>query len=481
MNQPGKNIVYLLFGLFTAAAFISSCTDGNEPENFNHPKDKISLSISFHSAQQTRAENGLRSNEIGEDVIERESAIYSLAVLVFKENGELDGKKFIGREITDIPGSGYKDYRELDEIKDIELTAGIRDVYIIANTPDEYLTENGPLDQVNNINSFRQVVEQLSAQGMYDHPEDNRPKPGNTPIGGEEPDDRYTNLVMTKSFIGLPINSGAEKHYLGYTGNDGRPEGETTGTPLDGTNPVELVRLVARVAIQKIAFDLPETLTFDAGKPTSIYNQYVDTVFLINAKTASSYFPGDNAFPKPAGSFGHGNTTGYDYLANQWTGNIAGGAVFVDYLHKPINFEEYDITKNQVPLWFYAFENGDSGSSPTAFVIGVKYQYRNPGDNEDSEPNRKKVYYVVVVNRPRDGKTANHDYIERNNQYGIQVTIKGLGSYMTDYPPTKSVSLRTVDLLSAQDAEGVLEIEETVGPNLFPWTGDVYKQSGDDE
>ncbi len=470
MNQPGKYIAYLLLGLFTVAVFISSCTDGNEPEGFNHTKDKISLSISFHSTQQTRAENGLRGTEIDEI---SESKIYSLAVLVFKNGSdELDGRQFINRTQEPKDG-GYTDYKELNEIKDIELTAGIRDVYIISNAPD------GHFSSVTNRTAFMAKVEELSAQGMYDHPIDERPESGDTPIGGEEPDDRYTNLVMTQSFIGLPINSGAEKHYLGYTENGGRPDGVTTGTPLlrDG-NPikVELVRLMARVAIQKIVFDLPETLTFETGKTTSNYNQYVDTVFLINAKTVSSYFPEDNAFPKPAGSFGHGNTVGYDFLKGKFS-NIPDGSTYAAYLYKPINFTRYDITEDQVPLWFYAFENGNSGISPTAFVIGVKYQYINPGE---SQVKRKKVYYLLVVNSQGGGATDNHhQYIKRNNQYGIKVTIKGLGSYITDYPALKSAALPAMNVLT--DAAEVMEIEETVGPNLFPWAGDVYKESGNDE
>ncbi|HBX44269.1 MAG TPA: hypothetical protein DEG28_00030, partial [Porphyromonadaceae bacterium] len=67
-----------------------------------------------------------------------------------------------------------------------------------------------------------------------------------------------------------------------------------------------------------------------------------------------------------------------------------------------------------------------------------------------------------------------HDFIKRNNQYGLNVTIKGVGNLIAGYS-TKSASLRTADILSAQEDAGVLEIEETVGPNLFPWTGDIYK------
>lgn len=457
MNQPGKYIMYLLFGLSVAAAFISSCTDGNEPEDFN---PKASLSISFH-----RAENGLRSNEIGEDVINRESKIYSLAVLVFKNGSDmLDGKKFIDREITVIPGTDYKDYKELVEIKEIELTAGTRDVYIIANAPD------GHFSDVTDRLSFKAKMEDLGKQGVYDHPEgDGGTNPGDGgPIGGIDPDDKHTNLVMTQSFIGLPINSGAQKHYLGYTGNGGRPDGETAGTPLlKGGNPikVELVRLAARVAIQKIAFNLPASLEFEPGIWTTTHNFFVDTVFMVNAKTVSSYFPEDSAFPKPEGFFGHGNTTGYEFLKGNLS-TIRNGSTYTDYLYIPLtDFWEYDITKNHAPLWFYAFENKDSASFPTYFVIGVKYQYINPGENQVK---RMKAYYPVVVNSSGSNNGADHNFIKRNNQYGIKVTIKGLGSYRTGYPAV----LRAMNSFSE---EGVVEIEETVGSHLFPWTGNIYK------
>ncbi len=472
MNKTGKYIVYLLFCLVATAALISSCADGNEPVNPGHSKDKLSLSISFHSAQQAESENApkeeangqiggknrLRAGEIPDEVITRESAIYSLAVLVFKNgSNELDGSKFIDREKIDIPG-GYKDYKEINEIKGIELTAGIRDVYIIANAPDRHFVN------VTDRASFKAKLEELSAQGVYNHPEGSGTAPGDTPIGGQHPDDRYINLVMTKSYTALPMNSGADKHYLGYTGNGGRPDGETTGTPLDGTNPVQLVRLVARVAIQKIAFDLPATLTFDTGIPTTIYNRYVDGVFLLNAKTRSSYFPEDNTFPNPPNAFGHGNEAGYNFLRGKFS-NIPAGSVYTGYLYKEINFPEYDITKNQEPVWFYVFENRDSGTSPTAFVIGVKYQYRNAAGGPLKT---KKVYYPVVINANGGGVGSNnHRYIKRNNQYGIKVTIKGLGSYVSEY------ARGTVSLEDA--AAGVVEIEETVGTNLFPWTGNVYK------
>lgn len=469
MNQPGKYIVYLFFGLFAAVALMSACSDSHRPDDPGRPTDRISLSISFHAPQQTDSENGLRANEgggIDKEVFKRESAVYSLAVLVFKDgSNELDGKKFIDRELVEITGTSYKDYRELDVIEGIEVTAGIRNVHIVANAPD------GHFNDVVDFSSFCAKVEELSNQGMYDHPVGGTAPPGDTPIGGEDPDDRFTNLVMSQSFTGLPLNSGIEKYFLGYTGNGDLPVGGNGMLLLENGNPikVELVRLVARVAIQKITFNLPATMEFEPGVKTTLHNHFVDTVFLLNAKRRSSYFPEDNAFVKPVDAFIHGNTPGYDFLKGKFSG-IAEGSGYAGYLYIPIHFEEYDIKGNHAPLWFYAFENKDSGTSPTCFVIGVKYQYKqSAGDVVKT----KKVYYPVVVNANGSSYGADHDFIKRNNQYGIKVTIKGLGSYMTDYPGLRSVPLQAVNTFSEE--EGVLEIEETAGPNLFPWTGNVYK------
>ncbi|HBG41779.1 MAG TPA: hypothetical protein DDW85_10300 [Porphyromonadaceae bacterium] len=457
MNKTGKYIAYLFFSLFTFLAFMASCTAENEPEKLISPGDKISLSISFHSAQQTKTQNGLRANEggeIGEDVFARESKIYSLAVLIFENSGDkLAGYKFIDRTIK-TDGLGDKDYNLLTEIKEITLTAGKRDVYIIANAPDKTFSRD------ETRTSFQEKLESLANQKVY--------APGvqaneeESPIGGVEPAVTHTNLVMSQSFPGLDL-TGAKKHYLGYGSNE-----HSDGITL--TDPVKLVRLVARVAIQKISFALPTEVAFESGIKTQKYNHYIDTVFLINAKTASSYFPRETNFPVVTAPFGHGSYWWYKFFKdNKLT---APDAQFADYLSIPINFSSYDIENNQVPLWFYTFENSDSETYPTAFIIGVKYQYINPGE---SVVKVKKAYYPVVINSNGGGPEDNkHRYIKRNNQYGLKVTIKGVGNLIAGYI-TKSALSRMTDILSAQEESGVLEVEETVGSNLFPWGGDVYK------
>ena len=104
------------------------------------------------------------------------------------------------------------------------------------------------------------------------------------------------------------------------------------------------------------------------------------------------------------------------------------------------------------------------GTNPTYFVIGVRYNFeskKNPGVIKTV-----KSYYPVKVNEKGTANGADHNYIKRNNQYLISVKIKGLGSIYGDNP---------VELKSSQVSDQNIEITETVGQNLFPWTGNVYR------
>jgi hypothetical protein len=96
-------------------------------------------------------------------------------------------------------------------------------------------------------------------------------------------------------------------------------------------------------------------------------------------------------------------------------------------------------------------------------VIGVRYNFESTKDAGVIKT--VKCYYPVIVNAPAPGKTT-HDYIKRNYQYGIKATIKGLG---TVYGNNASL------LKSAQSPNMAIEIDETIGKNLFPWEGNTYK------
>lgn len=427
---------------------------GEEERNENEVQLSISLNQSENGEMKSIGDIDNNSNT--------EKQIYCLDVFIFKskdeyEEGKVDGRKSITRTI--INGNEYK---VIDEVKGITLTAGKRDIYVVANAPANHF--NG----VNNINDFLAKVESLQNQGLIAHPGPVTATPGNQPIGGIDPSDLKTSLTMCHYVKDILFDNTQQQHYLGYTTNNGRPEGVAAnyGKPLNGTNPFLLERLVARVAIQKIEFDFPaQGLLFESGyNKVTKFTHHIDSVFLVNVKTIS-WFPADFSTTL-TGNFGHGCDTGYKFLKNSIS-NLNPNSQLKTYLTEPIFTQDYDITAtdiNDTPLWFYTFENSESTLYPTYFVIGVRYNFessKNPGVIKTV-----KCYYPVIINPPASGKPANHDYIRRNYQYGIRVTIKGLSSVYGNNPSL---------LKSMQSDDSSIEVKETVGKNLFPWTGNVYK------
>jgi hypothetical protein len=451
-----KKHTYLLMCIL-AGALMYSCS-GDESPTLEGLKQETSLSILLNAPQQGKEKSS------GNPDLSAESKIYSLEVLVFKsegesEEGKLDGYGYVARQTKNVTGQIYdKEYIEINEIKDITVTAGTRDIYVIANAPDKYFSS------VTNSQDFLKKYEDLSTQGRYPYPGTTTPNADeDIPIGGINPSNLKMNLTMCNYKKNVSLNNLYDHQYLGYTTNNGRPDGVDPGQGwlLDGSNPFYIERLAARIAIRKIEFDLPASLPFEGvSYPSNDYTFQIDSVFMLNTKTTSK-FAVDSQIGF-AEKFGHGCQTGYSFLNNSARiYNLNQDSEPASYLLEAITATSYDISTNATPLWFYAFEN-ESGSYPTYLVIGVRYNFKSSKDNS---LNTLKCYYPVIVNQPKAGKSADHDYVKRNYQYQIAATIKGLGS-MYGNPAALKNGLAT-------DSE--VEITETVGRNLFPWTGDVYK------
>lgn len=460
MNAKKYTGILLLSVL--SGILLYSCTGDNPvllPDEKDGSGGRLSLSVLLDAPEP----GGEKSS--GNPDTDAESKVYSLEVLVFKsggeaEEGKLDGYGYVNRSTRDVTGQRYdKEYVEIDEIRGVGLTAGKRDIYVVANAPDQYFST------VTNYQGFLQKYEELYRQGRYPHPGNVNPDPdGELPIGGINPSDLKTNLTMCNYMTDVSFNNLYEQHYLGYTANNGRPAGvnPNEGWLLNGTNPFLVERLVARVAVREIGFDLPASLPFEgAAYPSGDYTYQIDSVFMMNVKTTSKFAAGSQAgFTE---KFGFGCNVGFSFLNTPVRlNNLYPGSEYTDYLVESITTPYYDITANATPLWFYAFENEDS-SYPTYLVIGVRYNFRS---SKDGKSKTVKSYYPVVVNAPKAGKTADHDYIRRNYQYRITATIRGLGNMYTDNP---------VLIKSSPVAGADIEITEAVGRNLFPWTGDVYK------
>lgn len=463
-----KNITLALI-LFSGLIYSCSGDDSINVEPINGgDTDDIYLSMALNSNDQQELRAGGNYDNTAE------SRIYSLEVLIFKDGNRdvasdgTGGYKSIPRTMETVSGQNYdKQWKEINEIKGIKLTAGERDVYVIANAPDNSFSG------INTLAQFKDKFEELERQGYglkRAHP------PGTTvtggegnPIGGIDPDGLHTNLTMCH-FGRYKFSNQHTQHYLGYTNTTptpGVPSGGN-GLALEGAKAFEVERLVARVALSRVTFDLTKPLTFEGESITKDnYTYQLDSVFLINAKTAIP-FSTDGNKAKVADYFGYGcGTHTYNTYLTALTRSQTSKNAYSADLFEEIYTPNYDIGTNSSPIWFYTFEN-DGTQYPTYLVIGVRFNYKKA----DNTLKTAKYYYPIIVNKSGTTNlgTDNHKYIKRNVQYSIGATIKGLGT--PKYPGEVGPLLRSSSDELFDDS--AIEVEEEVGRNLFPWTGNKY-------
>lgn len=457
-----KKYIYIPFVVILALSLIYSCSEDNSMtcKTENMQAKMITLSVLLNSPTQGESKSAANPD------YDAESKIYNLTVLIFNSEGEseagyCDGYKSISRTEEAVAGQAYdKEYKEINEIKDISLTVGKKDIYVIANAPDDYF------QSVTNLNDFLSKYETLTTQGLVPHPGTVISDPNEQPpIGGIRPSDLKTNLTMCNYLQNVQFSDSETQHYLGYTTNNGRPEdvASTFGNSLTGTNPFIIERLVARVAIQKIEFDFKNPILELEGAEYPVspdnYTYQIDSVFLMNVKDKSKL---TTDAPLLSGNYSHGNTSAFNFLNHALRlNNLFPSSQQNNRLTEAIYTRNYDETVSDTPLWFYVFENEESSSYPTYFVIAVRYNFISA---KDGQVKTVKHYYPVIINGPKTGKTADHDYIKRNYQYRIQAKIKAL-SNMSDYTP---------ELMKASFPTNAIEVEEIVGHNLFPWTGYMH-------
>lgn len=465
MRDIGITIIHL----FICCILYSCSSDEIDKIDINSSGQPVKLSISFESSKE---QTSLRS--VGNPDIIKESTIYSLMVFIFNPStGARDGFAYLkASEIGE---------ESLIEITDISLTSGLRDIYVIANPIfDEYLQNIDTYDNFKKLGNHNYTP--LSDQGGITDGDTG----GEGPIGGITPEYNI-NLTMIGKALNVQFDNTATNHYWGY-GDVG------TGKVLD-TNPFELERLVARVAVQKIelnftgkSLDLEGTL--DPIESTN-YSVYIDKVFMINTQNYVSTF-GFNKnvdanyehYQQEEEELGYGfgswdDEDNVDACSNTHTFLTNNMNNYNQYLGFPMSSltallnlgRNYDIEKSDSPVWFYAFENYKEEDHPTMLIIALRFTFRSK-----AEPGKIKIsyaYYPIIVNRPDNGYTE-HNYIRPNNQYGLQASISGLG-YLYDVDGASEYSFLKKLSKSNINQIDCMEVSENVGKDLFPWTGNKYK------
>jgi len=454
-RYPAK---YLFIGVLLITLLLS-CSSEEPNENNIVSGDRTELSISFTPDKEKSLTRSVGTPD------KSESRIFHLMVFIFNSStGERDGFA----EAVSQTG--------ITEIKGISFTAGRRDVYVIANPT---VTASNNLRSVQTLEDFKKI--EKSYIGLYEQGGTVDGDPDTEgPIGGIEGDDNIK-LTMVREEPGFLFDNTVENHKWGY-----------------GTGDVpkfELERLVARIAVQKITLDLSgknlalenDGSLISAGN----YSVRIENVFLLNVQDYISPFSSVKDFLL---NMNTGTDMGIDLMhafATQpdnvdFTSNTIGylgGNLgnFSPYHHIPyvgredilfasLNLgRDYDIQGADNPVWFYAFENYISESYPTTLIVTLRFNFRsalNPGIIKTAL-----AYYPVVINGNGLANGADHNYIKPNNQYGLKITIKDLSPLYdrSNINPIVRKSIKAFD-------NDYIRIEESVGTDLFPWTGDTYKK-----
>ena len=443
---------------------LPSCSSDEPNESNIITNERIKLSISFTPNSEKNQTRSVGTPD------ESESKIYHLMVFIFNSStGERDGFEEASSQTA------------ITEIKEIGFTAGTRDVYVIANPT---LAAIAALSSVQTYEDFKKIensyIELYEQGGTIDGDPD-----GQGPIGGIEGDDNIK-LTMIGKKLNFAFDNTVENHQWGY-----------------GTGEVpdfELERLVARVAVQKITLDFDHrdlALENDGSSITGDnYSVLIENVFLLNVQDYTSPFGLAKDFLL---NMNTGTDMGIDLMhafASQpdnvdFTFNTIGYLMgnlgnFSPYHHVPSNGKEdilfaslnlgrdYDIEGSDSPVWFYAFENYVSQDYPTTLIVTLRFNFRsilNPGVIKTSL-----AYYPVIINANGIANgiangVADHNYLKPNNQYGLKITIKNLSPLYNkeNIAPVGKKSVKVLD-------NDYIQIEESVGSNLFPWTGDIYKK-----
>ena len=192
-----------------------------------------------------------------------------------------------------------------------------------------------------------------------------------------------------------------------------------SGTPKSGTSNVIVSRIASRVKVY---------WTF---APSSTYTNKIRLTgaVLLNVVSASQLY-GASLFPSGTAKYiqGFSTTTFNSFPAT--TFKPASGDIIS-------NTTEFVVSPFAVPQTdenhFYIFENNATYPTIVALVADYNENGLDVGDNQTK-------YYPVFINRTNSGGQDGSMTIIRNNQYNVNITVKGVG-VDNPYEPVDPTSL----------------------------------------
>lgn len=297
--------------------------------------------------------------------------------------------------------------QSITKVEDIEVKSGPVKVLVLANLPKSFLSE-------------------FTTQGGTFTIADFIGKDAKTTVLSDE-----INVTASSEVYNITTRRGMV-NCLGYA--KAEVESKTNGVSVSpttlGENAIPLYRNVSRVLLNKIKFE-PKEQYIDASLE-------IKGIYVANVKS-KSYLASETK--------GKGSVEVADIAANDfyWCGAFdeETGALKEGDAKEMSSLLSYNpnVTLNEgysalagvdgAPIGkpFYVYQN-QTGKNHTLLIVYGTFKYKlNASDDEYQE---QQSFYTVIVNEPGKGSfesgSEEHEYVTRNFNYNIELTISGSGS-----------------------------------------------------
>lgn len=418
-----KSISYILS--LATACVLFACGNEDTPDNILPPvvEPNASLSLVVNTGEKAKLKSFTKAD--AEETID-DNRIASLTVAVFNA-GAYEGHELGALEA--IKTEYASDNETISKVEDIKVKDGLVNVLVLANVPNAVLSE------------FKTVAE---AQAGYSKLADFvGSKAKTTDLSSE------TNVTASSELYEINTQRG-KINCIGYSNAEvsGKTNGVSVSPSALGENAIPLYRNVSRVLLNKINFT-PKSQYIDASLE-------IDGIYVANVKS-KSYLASETS--------GRGSVEVADVVETDfyWCGAFAGpDGISVGALKEGeakleagrLSFDPETIMdkdnnvlegEGDAPIGkpFYVYQN-QNGKNHTLLIVYGTFKYKNNADDEDYQT--QPSFYTVIVNEPGKGVFDNpaekHDYVTRNFNYNIELTINGTGS-TKPYDKALSANLST--------------------------------------
>lgn len=361
------------------------------------PDATISLLVNTGEKAQLKSFTKADAPTIDDDKIAR------LTVAVFNA-GAYDGHTMGALEV--LKTETAEGEQPITQVEDIEVKSGLVKVLVLANLPESLLSK-------------------FTTQGKIFTIDDFIGKDAETTVLSDE-----INVTASSEVYDITAQRG-KVNCLGYTKSEvGNKTNGVSVSPITlGENAIPLYRNVSRVLLNKINFTPKEQYIDASLEIKGIYVANVKSKSYLASKAngrgsvevadiTEDNFYWCGAFDEEIGSLKEGKAR-----------NMSDLLLYTPESSMILDSEKKQVDGDPIGKPFYIYQN-QAGKNHTLLIVYGTFKYKlNASDEEFQE---QQSFYTVIVNEPGKGSfepgSEEHEYVTRNFNYNIELTISGSGS-----------------------------------------------------